>query len=75
MSTERIILDLPHGSTPLLAIEAAALAYRFARDHLDRQAGRGHLVVYDGLLRAFDAEVWWTARRAVAVRVRRPEPA
>jgi hypothetical protein len=71
--SERIIIDLPVGSGPRHAMVAAMVAYRFATEQLDRPTGQRHYVAY----RDTDCDViaWWTARRAVSVRVVRREEA
>lgn len=74
--SERITLDLPVGSGPRHAMVAAMAAYRFAAEHLDRPTGQRNAVTFcDLLIDGCEVVAWWTARRAVSVRVVRREEA
>ena len=65
MKRERIILDLPAGSTWTAWTRALDCARRFATEHVDRPGAHTAYGYDDGMT----VSVHWTAARTVSVKV------
>ena len=76
--SERITINAPDGTSPEVYQCALGVALTFATSYLDRQPGQRRAVVYSDRWTAadwptrgqrYDYIVWWTAGRAIVVRV------
>jgi hypothetical protein len=70
-AVERVVLEFPPGECRPELMEACAhIAHRFATEFPERKPGIRNAVIYAGIVGGrLDAAVYWTARRAVVVRV------